>query len=333
MLIRQECIASFLRSVDKYQPLSSGTTSFRDQVKKVKWAMCHDDDVRNFKESLHTRTESLILLINATHLTHSIDSTGRTEKLLTEQAKILSNIQGHDSESDRNRQEISQKLEKLITATEQHSLATVSAKVKTSFNIRPLRLAGAPLTPAFVERPELMQKIEHTLLPIDTDQQTVLVLHGLGGIGKSQLAREYATRHQEEYSAIFWINAQSVSSLRLGMKSIARRLGLTVESDETAAVLEWLDMDENNKWLLILDNVDSQPNDQDDRSHRAFGSSGHLFDILPFLPSTTQGTLLLTSRLSSLARQVGGSSLIVDRMTMEEGIMVISKFSGEPTEA
>ncbi|KAN0078822.1 hypothetical protein V8E54_005335 [Elaphomyces granulatus] len=41
----------------------------------------------------------------------------------------------------------------------------------------------------------------------------IVVLHGLGGIGKTQLTVAYAKRHKDNYSAIFWLNIKDEDSL------------------------------------------------------------------------------------------------------------------------
>ncbi|KAL6242969.1 hypothetical protein RBB50_010069 [Rhinocladiella similis] len=54
--------------------------------------------------------------------------------------------------------------------------------------------------------------------------RSAVVLHGLGGIGKTQLAIKYATQHKEKYTAIFWLNANNKDSLELSFRHIAQRI-------------------------------------------------------------------------------------------------------------
>jgi DNA replication protein DnaC len=51
-------------------------------------------------------------------------------------------------------------------------------------------------------------------LQYDGSRKTAIV-HGLGGMGKTQLALAYAQRHKEEYSAVFWINSKDANTLTL----------------------------------------------------------------------------------------------------------------------
>lgn len=342
----QQCITIFLKKVEKYQPLSAGTTSLRDQVKKVKWALCHEEDVKSLKESLAMRTESLLLLINATHFAHSVKSAVQTEQLQRDLSQLLHRLQADMSAKDSVQMDIAEDVKRLLLADQYRVSAPASSSIRPSFEVRPFRLAGAPLAPAFVERPDLMHKIEAALLPIKRTQQVILVLQGLGGNGKSQIAREYATEHQNDYSAIFWINAKSESSLKQSMADVARRIGgasgfeETNEATEaqalskaTAAVLDWLDRADNTDWLLIFDDVDSQAEDSDNIEEPLPGSVTKPFDVSVYFPSTTQGTLLFTSRLSYLARQCGGVAIGVDRMTPKQGLEVLSKICGREMEA
>lgn len=50
------------------------------------------------------------------------------------------------------------------------------------------------LAPAFVQRLDIMHDIEELLLPIPKTRQTILVLQGMGGNGKPQMAKEYAAQ-------------------------------------------------------------------------------------------------------------------------------------------
>src|SRR6266852_6114659 len=105
-------------------------------------------------------------------------------------------------------------------------------------------------------------------------------LRGLGGIGKTQIALEYAYRHALEYSAIFWIEAETIEHVMSSLLRIADLLQLP-ERQETdqqrivAAVQRWLSS--HSRWLLTWDNVED------------------LAMLDRFLPSARSGTILLTT--------------------------------------
>src|SRR5205807_9329578 len=82
---------------------------------------------------------------------------------------------------------------------------------------------------------------------------------GLGGIGKTQVAVEYAYRHREDYRFVLWVSATTPLTLATGLGKIADVLQLPErvlreQSKAVAAVLRWLAVHEG--WLLIVDNAD-----------------------------------------------------------------------------
>lgn len=84
-------------------------------------------------------------------------------------------------------------------------------------------------------------------------------ISGMGGIGKTQTALEYAHRHRGEYKTILWSKADSEDSLRSDIGVLADNLNLLVQDDtdrENAVLVlkRWLDV--HSGWLLILDNAD-----------------------------------------------------------------------------
>jgi hypothetical protein len=63
-----------------------------------------------------------------------------------------------------------------------------------------------------VAREDELSKI-HMTLKGDGSRRAV-ILHGLGGIGKTQLSIAYAKRHKDNYSVIFWLNIKDEDSLK-----------------------------------------------------------------------------------------------------------------------
>lgn len=69
----------------------------------------------------------------------------------------------------------------------------------------------------FSGRDETLEALETAL----SDDASIIVVHGLGGVGKSSLAREYAWFHRDRYAIVWWLNAQTEDGiidgfLRLG---------------------------------------------------------------------------------------------------------------------
>ncbi len=117
-----------------------------------------------------------------------------------------------------------------------------------------LFLAPFPRNPFFTGREEFLDELHEALA-----SGGAAAISGLGGIGKTQTAVEYAYRHRDEYQYVLWVTASEASTTTSGYGEIARRLGLPEagEADEQVvveAVKRWLETHED--WLLVLDNVD-----------------------------------------------------------------------------
>ncbi|HET8842725.1 MAG TPA: FxSxx-COOH system tetratricopeptide repeat protein, partial [Ktedonobacteraceae bacterium] len=131
-------------------------------------------------------------------------------------------------------------------------------------------------------------------------------LSGLGGIGKTQVAIEYAYRYTHAYRTVFWLAADSAESVMGSLYQIAEQLELparqaTEQSHMAAAVQRWLAM--HSGWLLIGDNVDD------------------LALLRSVVPSVQQGALLLTTRHQALG--TFADSLEVPPMSNEEGATLL----------
>jgi ATP/maltotriose-dependent transcriptional regulator MalT len=74
----------------------------------------------------------------------------------------------------------------------------------------------------FVAREEELAEMHRTLSG-DGSRRTV-ILHGLGGIGKTQLSVAYAKRHKDNYSAIFWLNLKDEDSLKQSFAKVAKQI-------------------------------------------------------------------------------------------------------------
>ena len=72
----------------------------------------------------------------------------------------------------------------------------------------PFDIRGVPLVKSYVERDREMRMMEEVLCPgVERKERRIFVLHGLGGIGKTQLSLAYARKHQADYTAVFWLNS------------------------------------------------------------------------------------------------------------------------------
>jgi hypothetical protein len=163
-------------------------------------------------------------------------------------------------------------------------------------------LSNVPKIEYFVAREEELAEM-HRRLSSDGSRRTV-VLHGLGGIGKTQLSIAYAKRHQHNYSATFWLNIKDEDSLKQSFAKIARQIlrqhpsaswlsnvDLKENLDQVVdAVKAWLSLPDHTRWLLIYDNYDN-PKVASDIDPAAV-------DIEKFLPEVYQGSVIVTTRSS-----------------------------------
>ena len=152
---------------------------------------------------------------------------------------------------------------------------------------RPALWGGVPPRNSnFTGRLDLLDQIRQSL---SRHRQSTLIpqpLHGLGGVGKSQMAVEFAYRYQSDYQLVWWVQADDERSIRRSLVSLARRLGLPESEDVQDTVDTALDAlrrgDPHSRWLLIYDNA-SEPD-----------------VVYPYLPSGP-GHVLITSRSRSWA--------------------------------
>ncbi|MEV6305670.1 tetratricopeptide repeat protein [Actinoplanes sp. NPDC051861] len=80
-------------------------------------------------------------------------------------------------------------------------------------------------------------------------------VHGLGGIGKSELVNHYARAYLPRYSLVWWITADSDENVGLGLAALTGRLHpVTMLADARAWAVGWLQS--HTGWLLVLDNVE-----------------------------------------------------------------------------
>lgn len=202
---------------------------------------------------------------------------------------------------------------------EPHPGDTAYAAVNTRSEEPPLWTVPYARNPHFTGRDELLETLERLFTAEPSGQSKSMrqaaltqtqAIKGLGGIGKTQVAVEYAyrSRMQGRYSAIIWIAAASEELILTSFVQLARLLPASVLREESnqhaiaAAVLRWLEQRES-PWLLIFDNADD------------------LSFAQPYFPHQGAGDILLTTRATAVGAVA--SSTEVDTMGVIEGAQLL----------
>jgi tetratricopeptide (TPR) repeat protein len=163
----------------------------------------------------------------------------------------------------------------------------------------PRRVSNLPynsLGPLFKGRdaalPELKQRLQ---------SGSCQAIHGLGGVGKTRLAIEYAWRHAGNYTALLFASARSAVDLRTNLAGFCDPLVLNLpeqgrpeEAARLAAAFRWLN--EHSGWLLILDNADTPE---------------AAAEVEKTLPKLQGGGVIITSRIADWSAAVQTTELDV----------------------
>ena len=131
--------------------------------------------------------------------------------------------------------------------------------------------------PGFTGRDDLLAEVREQLLA--GDKAVVQALHGMGGVGKTQLAAEYAHRFAGTYDLAWWINAEQGGLIGDQVAALGFALGCVQPGAGTEAVRAAVlaELRHRGRWLLVFDNAEESA------------------DVGPWLPGGG-GHVLITSR-------------------------------------
>ncbi len=171
-----------------------------------------------------------------------------------------------------------------------------------------------PRNPNFTGRQSLLQEIREHFLS-NPSRPSPLALHGLGGVGKTQLALEYACRQafdERHYSHVLWVRADDPTVLATSYAALTEALDLpeksaAEQSQKIAAVRQWLQRHEG--WLLIIDNAE-QPG-----------------ALASYLPPDFRGHILITSRNPAWGRLA--KAALVNVLGRAEAVEFLRKRTGQ----
>lgn len=206
--------------------------------------------------------------------------------------------------------------------------------VKKNFHVA-FDLTGVPTTNAFIGRRSDLDLIKEQLMPGEVPKrQKVCVIHGLGGMGKTQLAIEYARKYKSAYTSFFWLDGKTEESLIKSLIGIVSRLpkgqvsaidaqnigGLEESRKIAQEVLQWFYLEGNTQWLLLFDNIDETSYEESDQHIRSSS-----YNIKDYFPGGDTGAIIITTRLQRLVNL--GSSIGLRKLTLVDGLLVLEKYA------
>jgi tetratricopeptide (TPR) repeat protein/DNA-binding XRE family transcriptional regulator len=161
------------------------------------------------------------------------------------------------------------------------------------------------LNPFFTGREDILARLHKERTDLKSEYSPrfqAQAICGLGGVGKTQTAVEYAYRYRDQYQAVLWVRADTREVLASDFASLAVLLNLPEKNEQhqhrvMLAVKSWLAS--LSRWLLIFDNADE------------------LQSVNDYIPSPCQGHLLLTTRTCVTGNLA--QSISIDTMEPEEG--------------
>ena len=161
--------------------------------------------------------------------------------------------------------------------------------------------------PNFTGREDLLEKLRQNLLAgSSTSIVQAEAIHGLGGVGKTQLAIEYAHRYSASYDLIWWVAAEHPTAAVASLTTLGTRLGLPnaePSAEPTAPLFDYLRGQQ--RWLLIYDNAE-RPS-----------------DVQSLIPPGGSGDVIVTSRWSAWGNV--GTSVPLGVLTRDESVAFLRK--------
>jgi tetratricopeptide (TPR) repeat protein len=138
-------------------------------------------------------------------------------------------------------------------------------------------------------------------------------VHGLGGVGKTQVVSRFAHEHRDEYDVVWWIRSEQEATRLADYAALSAKLELpgaaeANQADQVAIAKSWLEG--SGRWLLIFDNA---PDPQ---------------AIAPLLPDGQAGHVLITSRHHANWRSLGASPLQLNVWERQESVDFLLRSTG-----
>ena len=155
----------------------------------------------------------------------------------------------------------------------------------------------------FTGRQDLLDQMSRRSGP----RNAPIVLYGLAGVGKTQLASEYIHRHADRYAVRWWIRAEELDRARASLVNLAKRLGVPTDQSESEIIASLRGRLESHQidYLIVFDGADSD-------------------QIRQLIPSIG-GTVIVTSRDPSWAHDSANVGIEVMDFDIGESVQFLRK--------
>ncbi|KAH7013689.1 hypothetical protein EDB80DRAFT_863617 [Ilyonectria destructans] len=164
--------------------------------------------------------------------------------------------------------------------------------------------------PDFVGRSKILHVLKQQLglgQPLGSATRTRVALHGLGGVGKTQIALAYVywLRETRPDVTIFWVHASNAERFQKAYASIATECNIPGHDDPKADLLDlvrrWLETTYQTRWLMVIDNADDTelffPCHQEEGSSKTANAVTHTDRGLGhYIPECRHGSIFVTTR-------------------------------------
>ncbi|GLA08887.1 hypothetical protein AnigIFM60653_010686 [Aspergillus niger] len=201
----------------------------------------------------------------------------------------------------------------------QHHMAYSTGNTWDNYHI-PFQLTDVPTISNFVGRGANLHELWEILRPNTAMARKAVVIYGMGGLGKTQLAAHFARIHKEDFTSIFWLHGKDETTLNASFADLVARVVELAAINSTnhhamregpglcaKTALEWLSKKNNAEWLLIYDDVEAR-------------------DIEKWLPTADHGSIIVTTRSQHFADS-GMIAHPLKPISFEEALQLLT---GEP---
>lgn len=294
LLSENEAIAAELTSVrmDKRDHLVKLFEDAYDEAPGLAWSSYHE----NLVEQFVTKISEILLGHGVNEIQSATDYLdSRAQGRHDEVQRLAHQSSSEIGETLRDTQLSVERLTSKLSEDQQSRQETDSS----SGSLKVRRLPAS--TSSFTGRAEILGELSKRLYG------DVQVIHGLGGVGKTQVAVRYALTKEDSYDVIWRVRADNTSSIIADLGELAVMLGLAANEDQTDKKLShlrnWLSA--NSSWLLIFDDL------------QEIAELQKVFALEPAF----QGKVLITSRSGSWGNSAETVSL--DTWVQEESVQFL----------